>query len=283
MRICEHCGEQVKTWVLFNPASFADQRRYLDATLAEIFATTNFNEYQSVKPPAFMSKSILLRILPKIVWRSRVLITNSLRAAFRPIVFQKIFDKELEIFDRSLDGIDAEATILVIARQLCTAYVRAWVYADGPALGAFFFGGIMALDRLIDSKSTAQKTLAEQIKGGGDQFVMEMNLAIYKLAEMLSTSSFSDAVVFKSKLESGDLPEEFRTLWEDFMHRFGCRGAWEMDLLFPRYVESPDQFIELLISLSKSDSVDLEETLKERNERKKTAYEELRTLLSPKK
>ncbi|MEE9253393.1 MAG: PEP-utilizing enzyme, partial [Pseudomonadales bacterium] len=84
--------------------------------------------------------------------------------------------------------------------------------------------------------------------------VVEMGIALYRLAKLLEPPDFQDLSRLAAQIESRQMPRKFLDAWDAFMERHGCRGPLEMDLASPRYADDPALALRQMSFMSVDDS-----------------------------
>ena len=255
----------------------AHDKRFVDTTMAELFATIDLEPYRTKLPPN-LTKRRLIAVLVKALVRLGPFFRAQLLALFRPGAFLECYRDRLAAFDRAVAEIDCEAPILELAQRLYAAVGRVSLIATAPAMVVFIYGGTDALMRLTDGLSARAKRLAMDIRGGGEELVLEMGLAMFRLGRMLPADAFTDVDALGSRIESHRMPADFLVAWNDFGRRFGCRGPLEMDLSNPKYGDDIGLLLRQLAVLSSGES-DPVATHAERVAAREAAYAELASSL----
>ena len=264
-----------------DPRQVASEKRFVDTTLAELFATADLEPYR-VKPPPNLALRRLIPALSKALVRLRPFLGALLRAILQPKAFLERYAAGLAAFDDEVASIDTDLPILELAQRLYAAVGRVSLTASAPAMLMFIYGGTEALMGLIDPSSSRHRRLVMDIRGGGDELVLEMGLAMYRLAQSMPASAFSDLKALAARIEARQMPGEFLLQWDDFLRRFGCRGPLEMDLANPKYGDDPDLVLRQLATVALGDT-DPVATHAERKRAREEAYIELSAELPARK
>ncbi|MDE0658380.1 MAG: PEP-utilizing enzyme [Gammaproteobacteria bacterium] len=264
-----------------DPRKVAPEKRFVDTTLAELFATADLEPYR-VKPPPNLAPRRLVPALTKALLRLHPFFVALLQGLLRPKAFLERYADDLAAFDAEVASIDPDLPIFELARRLYAAVGRVSLVASAPAMLLFIYRGTEALMGLIDPSSCRERRLAMDIRGGGDELVLEMGLAMYRLARMLPGSAFGDLPALAVRIEARRMPAAFLARWDDFLHRFGCRGPLEMDLANPKYGDDPDLVLGQLATVALGDT-DPVATHAERKRAREEAFVELSAALPAKK
>ena len=116
-------------------------------------------------------------------------------------------------------------------------------YLFGVTMAALGAGlaAVALVDRVAGKKKSAEtKALAEKLKLGiTGNVVVEMGIALFRLAKRLERSDFEDLTRLAERIEQRQMSAEFLSAWDAFLSRYGCRGPLEMDLASPRFADDP--------------------------------------------
>ena len=267
---------------LVDPRKIASGKDYVDTTLAELYATADFEPYR-VEPPRNLSKTRLAWAVLKACVRMRSFFFAMLQAMVRPQAFQDRYRSDVAAFDEVVANADPEVPILDLARELYAAVGRTALTATAPAMLMFIYGGSDAVPRASDADSERQQRLVAAILGGGDELVLQMGLAMFHLARLLPAVEYNDLDGLQSRIESRRMPEDFLAAWDDFVDRFGCRGPMEMDLANPKYGDDARLIVNQLAALAAHDGSDPVAVHADRVRGRAEAFAELSALLSRRK
>jgi rifampicin phosphotransferase len=124
--------------------------------------------------------------------------------------------------------------------------------------------------------------LAEQLERGvPGNVVVEMGIALYRLAHLVDRPDFDDLSRLAEKIERRQVPAEFLSAWDDFLARFGGRGPQEMDLASPRYADDPRLMLQQMAQLAVADGLDPEALHRQQAREGQEAYEALMRRFGP--
>lgn len=101
----------------------------------------------------------------------------------------------------------------------------------------------------------------------------EMGHFMVRLASCPEIQETGTSEEFLKKLDEGSFSQEFTSLYSDFLKRFGCRGAREIDVATPRMYEKQDELFGTIkqIDVNKNQIISV-------RERRDKAYQELLSL-----
>lgn len=251
----------------------APEKRFVDTTLAELFATADLEPYRA-KPPPNLARRRMIPAVVKAMVRLGPFVVSLARAILRRDAFLAGYRDDLAAFEAELATTDTDIPVVELARRLYIAVARVSLTATAPALLMFIYGGTEALMGLVDTSSARHRRLAMDIRGGGDELVLEMGLAMYRLTRLLPASAFSDPAALAERIAAREAPEDFLAGWNDFLQRFGCRGPLEMDLANPKYGDDPQLLLGQLATVALGDA-DPVATHAARRHAREAAYAEL--------
>lgn len=259
----------------------APEKRFVDTTLAELFATVDVGPYR-VKPPPNLTPRQLVPAMLRASVRLSPFVRGLVRAVLKPKAFLAGYRDDLAAFDAEVASIETDLPVVELAQRLYAAVGRVSLTASAPAMLMFIYGGTEALMGMIDPSSSRHRRLVMDMRGGGDELVLEMGLAMYRLAKLLPASAFDDLGVLAGRIEARRMPADFLAQWDDFLNRFGCRGPLEMDLANPKYGDDPGLLLRQLADLAVGET-DPIATHAERGRAREAAYAELSAELAPRK
>lgn len=102
------------------------------------------------------------------------------------------------------------------------------------------FAGMVSPAVVVRPKTEEMsKLVAELERGTAGNVVIEMGIALYRLAGRLDRSEFIDLARLAEQIERRELSAEFMREWDQFLATFGWRGPMETDLASPRYADAP--------------------------------------------
>ncbi|WBS04734.1 PEP-utilizing enzyme [Pseudoduganella sp. SL102] len=222
---------------LATPRQLARSNAPTDALLGEALATVDVTRYRS---PARPSLWPMLRLLPRMAWKLRRPLWRSLAAFLAPRHAHSQFLARLGKAEQLLCAAPAEGTTLSgLQQRLGAVAAEAIVDVAMPAMVAGV-GAMTAMMRLARTDCAIEQRLAAQLVRGLDgNPVVEMNIAMFRLAHMLAPGDFADPEALAARIEQRDIPEPFLAEWQRFMAAYGCRGPGEMDLANPAYRDDP--------------------------------------------
>lgn len=259
----------------------APEKRFVDTTLSELFATADLEPYR-VKPPPNFARRRMLPAVWKALTKLGPFLAALLHAVLRPEAFLVRYRDDLATFEAEVVSIDTEVPVAELARRLYIAVGRVSLTATAPALLVFLYGGTEALVGMVDPSSPRHRRLVMDIRGGGDELILEMGLAMYRLARMLPAAEFGDLAALAERIEMRRMPKRFLAGWDDFLGRFGCRGPLEMDLANPKYGDDPALLLRQLAAMALGNADPLA-TRAERRRAREAAYAELSAQLPARK
>lgn len=174
---------------------------------------------------------------PRALWRARRFFGNLLRAVLAPERAYRVYRQQVDAFETELKGqIDSELALDEFRSRYATRMAHEMFDVLMPAL----LVGMVSADRLVRRRNGASRALAARIKTGTPgNIVVEMGIALHRLAKQLEHEDFSDLEQLAERIGHGNMPAEFLGEWKAFHARFGWRGPLEMDLASARYADDP--------------------------------------------
>ncbi len=134
-----------------------------------------------------------------------------------------------------------------------------------------------SVDRIAGKNSAEAQTLAAKLKiGFTDDVVVEMGIALFRLAKLLDPSDFEDLTRLAERVENRQMSAEFLSAWDAFLLTYGWRGPLEMDLASPRYADDPGLALRQMSFMTVGDEgFDPEAAHQRHVEERRRAYGEL--------
>lgn len=83
---------------------------------------------------------------------------------------------------------------------------------------------------------------------------VEMGLALYQLSRLLSEEM--DVDTLEQLLRDGQMPGSFTEAWNEYMEKYGHRGAVELDIASARFRDNPRTLLEQLVILHKTSTAE---------------------------
>jgi len=263
---------------LASPKKLSKSVAASDALMAEIFEGIDADRYRSASRPPW-AKLSMLRVLPRLLWRSRRVFGNLLWAMVAPERAYRRYRRQLEAYD--VTGLEFFETARPLGERLTAAaqpHFRYLLEVTMSALGA----GLLALGlvgTVVGGRSPGRKALVEKLKMGvTGNVVTEMGMALSRLARALDVSDFDDLDRLVARIQERRMPEAFLKEWDAFLACYGWRGPGEMDVANPRYEDDPALVLRQASSLANARH-DPEAAHRRVVEERRRAYQTLRAQL----
>ena len=225
---------------LASPKKMAKAGAESDPLMAEILANLDAKRYRAPTRPPW-ARFRMLRFMPRFLWRLRGSFGNTLWAILAPERARRTYQKKIDTYETEvIEQIDYSLPLDEFRQTYAVLSMRYLFGVTMAALGA----GLAALalvDRVVGKKKSAEtKALTEKLKlGFTGNVVVEMGIALFRLAKRLERSDFEDLTRLAERIEQRQMSAEFLSAWDAFLSRYGCRGPLEMDLASPRYADDP--------------------------------------------
>ena len=237
-----------------SPKRLARSVSSLNALMAEILSTVDKRRYRTAKRPAYL-RFWMVRWLPRMLWHLRPFLWTSLKGILWPEPTYEAYKRQVNAWEAEMAQIDYELPLSEFRTRYTQPVVDLFRDATLPALVSFWAGGLSAVDRVFKRAPDDVKTEAQKLQRGfTNNVVVEMGIALYRLAELLEPSDFEHLDRLAARIESRQMPSEFLEAWDAFMARHGCRGPLEMDLASPRYGDDPVLALRQMSFMSVDDS-----------------------------
>ncbi len=260
---------------LASPARLSKGCEPNDALMGEIMGAIDVQRYRAPSRPPWMRFRTLLPV-PKVLWMLRGSLWNTLWTILAPERAFRTYKKKVDAYEEQLTGDLDYSLPLAEFRRTCAAPMKQLFGVTFPAFGAAFFAQ-SSIDRVVGRKSAEMQALAQKLKMGfeGD-VVIEMGIALYRMAELLNPSDFEDLDRLAERIERREMPAEFLSAWDEFLATYGWRGPLEMDQASPRYADDPRLALRQMSFMATDDAgFDPEAAHRRHVEERRQAYEEL--------
>ncbi len=259
----------------FDPKQFADQRRLVDVSLAELYATVDFSRYRA-NLRTVKGVALLIANFMKAFWSIRATFGSAMQMLFKFDAFHRKYLREVKVYEDFVNGVDSSQPIKELIDSLLAAYARVAVKATLPALYASVMSGTFELTQIAKKQSSeTAKQLIESVKAGGSDLVRDMGIEMYRLAHLLPQKAYEDLKGLEHQLQTGVLNHQFLSQWQAFNKQFGCRGPLEMDLARPKYRERPALLLQQLGYMRSESASNPAEVLEQAQVNRDTALRQL--------
>ncbi len=209
---------------------------YNDALLAAILANVDAERYRTATRPPWAGLRRLL-LFPRLLWVVRASLWNFLRTVVAPQRAHRAYQRKVDAYEQEMTkNVDYDLPLDDFLWTYAAPMARMTFNVTMPALMA----GLLPPDRVVGRKTAETEALVAKLKRGyTGNVVVEMGIALFRLAGLLDRSEFDDLDRLVQRIAQRHLPAEFLDAWDGFRWRFGCRGPLEMDLASPRYADDP--------------------------------------------
>ncbi len=243
-----------------------------DALMAEILADVDAKRYRAVTRPPWVSFRLLLRI-PRILWNFRGFFRNILRALLSPERAHQAYRREIGALESELREYLGDDSAPDDFRHTFGVRMAREVF---DAVMPMVLVGILSPNLLIHVNTHEARVLAAKLtRGAPGNVVVEMGIALYRMARLLGRAAFDDLDRLAQRVERRELPTEFLAEWDKFVARFGCRGPLETDLASPRYGDDPRLALRQMSFMAVDGGFDPEGAHRRHVEERHRAYREL--------
>ena len=221
-------------WLVSNK-QLAKGNAATDRVSAEILDHLDRERYRSQRRPGWLRLNLVWKI-PRLLWRLRGLFSCLLQGLFAlPSLHRRYLTVSASLC-RELLALQSDDRPLDILQD---ALSRRLVGEFPLLMGTLLIGSVsprLALGRL---RNGDERALDQLSRGSQGNVIVEMNLALQRLSTMLDAEQWRDLPALEQRLAQRQLPTEFLQQWDSFLSRFGWRGADEMDIATPRYLDQP--------------------------------------------
>lgn len=222
---------------LATPLQLAHSNAPTDQLLAETLATIDATRYRSATRPSLLP---LLRVVPGALWRLRRALWRSLHAFIAPDHARRLHRlRERDAMARLSAPGGKDSTLPQLQQRLGAVAIEAIVDVALPAMLAGV-GATATLARLARRHcDDERRLLASLTRGAGGNLVVEMGIAMVRLARMLAPADYADTDSLAARIARREMPAAFLAEWDRFLAVYGCRGPGEMDLANASYRDDP--------------------------------------------
>ena len=233
--------------------ALAKSAESMDPTIAAILTSPELEQYRPATVPKHMRRLALFLPLPKVLWRTRRAVQVVVRAIRKPQVFQAEYNQILADFEEHVRRpIDFDQPLLQTLREDMMHAGTVTMDSSYPAFMVFWIA-TFRIKALIDDTSEEQVALVDALLSGyEDDMVVNMGHGLFDMTQLIPGDAFDDLGQLESALRARSLPEEFLAAWDAFVFDYGHRGPLEMDLLNPRYGDSPRLVLRQIATLARS-------------------------------
>jgi rifampicin phosphotransferase len=264
---------------LASPAKLARSAAPTDALMAQILAGIDAKRYRAARRPPWVSAR-LLWLVPRGLWSVRRFFWNLLLAILAPERAHRVYRQRIAAFASELrERLDDDLPLDELRSTYTTRLEREVFDIVMP----LFLVGMVSPRLVVPRRSDEMNAVAHKLTLGiTGNVVVEMGIALYRLARHLDRSDVGDLDRLAERIERRELPIEFLSEWDDFLATFGWRGPLEMDLASPRYADDPRLALRQLSFMNVDDTdFDPEDAHRRQVEERQRAYEELMRRLGP--
>ncbi len=250
-----------------------------DTLMAEIQADIDANRYRAATRPPWMRFGILCSV-PRVLWLMRGSFWTALWAILSPERAHRAYQRKVDAYEAELtENLDYGLPLAEFLRQTYAApMLRQLFGVTMPLFGAAMIA-LGSVDRIAGKKSAEAQALAKKLKSGfTGNVVVEMGIALFRLAKLLDPSDFEDLTRLAERVEDRQMSAEFLSAWDAFLSTYGWRGPLEMDLASPRYADDPGLALRQMSCMTVDDEgFDPEAAHQRQVEERRRAYQELMT------
>ncbi|MCP4318618.1 MAG: hypothetical protein GY789_22120 [Hyphomicrobiales bacterium] len=261
-------------WVA-SPKTLAKKYSALDELTAEIVANIDAKRYRAAMRPSW-ARLRMLRFVFRILWRMRRSFWNVLWTILSPQRSHRAFLRNVNAYEREFsENVDYSLPLDAFRRTYLKLVARN--YSAAMSVIRAYTVALKAVDQIVPKKLAETEVLSENLKRGftGD-IVVEMGIALFRLANLLDRSEFEDLIRLSERIKNRQMSQEFLSAWDAFVASYGCRGPMEMDLASPRYGDDPAIAVRQMSFMPRQgEGFDPEAASRRRAEERRRAYEVL--------
>jgi rifampicin phosphotransferase len=259
-----------------SPKRLAQGHAPTDLLTAAILAGIDRDRYRAPQRPRWLKASLLWR-LPRLLWRIRGLFWYALKAVVAPEAVFRDHRQAVARIRLALQAcLDDDRPLEALQREMSQQMV-----AGFDVLMAALLVGTLSPRLALGRQRAGNEALLEALsRGVSGNVVVDMSLALHRLAGMLPQAAFDDLDGLAERVAQGRLPAAFLQAWDGFIAEFGWRGADEMDVASPRYADAPLLALRQISFMAAADGFDLTAAHARHAEQRRHAYASLEAQLS---
>ncbi|MCH8247491.1 MAG: hypothetical protein IH951_13960 [Bacteroidetes bacterium] len=260
---------------LASPKKMSKTTALNDALMGEIMANIDEKRYRAATRPPWMRFGILWSV-PRVLWLLLGFIWRTLWAILFPERAHQTYQRKVDLYEVEFTENLDYSLPLAEFRQTCVAPMLQMFGVTGGVIGA----GLLAMASVhpvVGKKSSEMDALAEKLQFGfTGNVVVEMGIALFRLAKLLNPSDFEDLARLAERVENRQMSAQFLSAWDAFLSTYGWRGPLEMDLSSPRYADDPGLALRQMSFMTVDDEdFDPEAAHQRHVEQRRQAYQEL--------
>jgi phosphohistidine swiveling domain-containing protein len=247
----------------------------MDSTTATIAREADENTYRASVPPAWLDK-----VNPWVLVKLPDVVVHLFEEIIAPKHLAHTYEKSVHEYVTHVSSSEMQHKALPdFVDELVTRTVRLLVHTVVPV----FLLSMKAIQDLKDLFADAvgkDPSLGRMLKkidrSLPHNVTTEMGLELYHLALLLEDCGFQSVDDLAHAFRSGNVPPEFTAGWNDFLERYGFRGAGELDIAAQRYVDDPTPLLSLMFYTVQSTETETPQAKFDRcQEERKEAYDTL--------
>ncbi|PKL94552.1 MAG: hypothetical protein CVV18_08600, partial [Gammaproteobacteria bacterium HGW-Gammaproteobacteria-8] len=229
--------------------------------------------------PAWLSVR-LLWIVPRGLWNLRGFFWNLLFALLAPQRAHRVYRRKIDAFESELRAQLDGGSLFDDFRHSFEARMARELF---DVMMAAVLVGTLSPALVFRARNGEDRELIARIgRGTTGNVVVEMGIALYRLAGRLDRSELDDLNRLAERIEQRALSPEWLKQWDDFLSRFGWRGPMEMDLASPRYADAPGLAVRQMALMAVDDrDFDPESAHQRYIEQRRQAEQELMRRVGP--
>jgi phosphohistidine swiveling domain-containing protein len=243
-----------------------------DALMGEIFAAIDEERYRAAARPPWLRLGMLWSML-RLLWLVRGMLGSMLATIVAPRRTFESYQRSITAYESTLTELDYSLSLEELNRRSMSAFWRQ------PGMGVLMaaIGAHGLVDRLVGKRSPDAQALAAKLKlGMSGDVVVEMGIALYRMAKLLTADDFADLDRLADRIQRREMPAELLRAWDEFLSTYGWRGPLEMDVASPRYADDYRLALRQMSFMSVDDMrFDPEAAHRRQVEARREAYEQL--------
>ena len=223
---------------LASPKKMAKGSDPTNALTGEILAHIDAKRYRAATKPPWVQFGILWSV-PRVLWLLRGSFWNTLWTILSPERAHRAYQGKVDAYEEELtENLDYGLPLAEFRQTYAAPMVQMFGITMPPLMASLVAMG--SVNRVAGKKSAEAQALAAKLQlGFTGNVVVEMGIALFRLAKLLAPSDFEDLTRLAERVGNRKMSTEFLSAWDAFLATYGCRGPLEMDLASRGYGDDP--------------------------------------------
>ncbi len=265
---------------VMSPKLLAEEVAMADILLAKLLRNVDRTKYTAKNKVSVLRWSRLLPAIGRSLFYAWATLKSTVSAFLNP---EKFYGRYANVVPPLIERLKLPLDDSLSLREAITSDNALL----GPVIGQFSFPAVIAyvvnlarLNALSDGESREVQDLLEDAKTGvaGNE-AADIGIQLYHMSKLVDPGDFQNLDALAVRFSKGEISPELRTLWDEFLNKYGHRGPGELELSNPRYYDDPRLALEQMSYMADSD-FNPQTHLQSQIEKRSEAYRNLLKTLS---